>query len=161
MSNERFSCMIMITCLILWMPAGTMYRPVGPPVTSLTDAVLSLPRCADWDGWPVEEHAATSPARSRPAPAAYQDLTRTRLVPIPSLSCVPESRRPARSAHSAGNCPPLGKSTRNGKQPCGQHARNGAERPPRERARSADDQGGTVFVAENFYVSGGRARGPG
>src|SRR5258705_8873649 len=101
--------MIMITCLILWMPAGTMYRPVGPPATSLTDVVLSLSRCADWPGWPDELHAARSPARSRPAPAAYHDLTRTRLVPIRSLSCVPESRRPARSAHSADTCPPSAK----------------------------------------------------
>ena len=37
-------------------------------------------------GWPDEVHAASRPAMSRPAPAAYQDLTRTRLVPIPSLS---------------------------------------------------------------------------
>ena len=78
--------MIMITCLILWMPGGTTYRPVGPPVTSLTDVVLSRPPCADRDAWPEAVHAASSPAMSRPAPAAYNDLTRTRLVPIPSLS---------------------------------------------------------------------------
>src|ERR1700728_4333344 len=117
--------MMMITCLILWIPGGTTYRPVGPPVTSLTDVVLLLGRCAcaDWASWPDEVHAASPP------PAAPQDLTRTRLMSIPSLSRVPETRRPARSAHSADTCPPVGKSTRNGKQLHGQHARKRMEHP--------------------------------
>src|ERR1700733_11538713 len=157
--------MMMITCLILWIPGGTTYRPVGPPVTSLTDVVLLLGRwaCADWAGWPDEVHAASRPAMSRPAPAAHQDLTQTRLMSIPSLSRVPETRRPARSAHSADTCPPVGKSTRNRKQPHGQHARKRMEHPHLEGVPGAGGRGGTVFVAENCQVrEAGRVtvRGP-
>src|SRR3984885_12709205 len=102
--------MMMITCLILWIPGGTTYRPVGPPVTSLTDVVLLLGRgsCADWASWAEEVHADIRAAVSRPAPGAPQARTQTRLMSIPSLSRVPETRRPARSAHSADTCPPVG-----------------------------------------------------
>ena len=61
--------MIMITCLILWIPSGTTYSPFGPPVTSLTDAVRSRSRCPDLAGWPDDAHAASSAAMSRAATA--------------------------------------------------------------------------------------------
>ena len=76
----------MITCLILWIPSGTTYRPFGPPMTSLTDVIRSFLPWPGWDAWPDDAHAASRAAMSRAATTAYHDLTRTRLFPIPSLS---------------------------------------------------------------------------
>ena len=72
--------MTMITCLILWIPAGTTYEPDGPPLTSSTapgeedgkedDEEDGEVDDEEEDGDDPEQPAATTqmaaPAHSRP-----------------------------------------------------------------------------------------------
>src|SRR5215469_2578899 len=80
--------MTMITCLILWIPGGTTYVPVGPPATRGGPAGGS-PRGASAAYATAVENTATMLATR----------TRMRLALIVILPEMPETRSPVPSGH--------------------------------------------------------------
>src|SRR5260370_4248008 len=69
--------LLMIRCLILWIPGGPRYRPAGPPAASPDGVALGLAGALT----PGAVHPASRAAVSRPAAATRDDWLR-RLVPI-------------------------------------------------------------------------------
>ena len=60
-SNDRFSCITTITCLILWMPVAEIAVPPGLPLACALAVTVDFPDVV---------HAASSPAASAIAQAA-------------------------------------------------------------------------------------------
>src|SRR5690242_13521898 len=104
-SNDLFSCITMITCLILWMPAGTTYARPG--------LLLTCP------GGLTEEEEGEVQAASRAAAAAPEDMTASKAflrrmsstiwLPDERLGClldglgqVVPARRPVQRAAAVG-----------------------------------------------------------